>query len=475
MARLITFYICLWMTVLSPLFSFGQIEASRTEVDFGAIDRQTDRVIDFTFTNNGRDKAAILRSGFSHEYDILYSSRSIEPGASETLRVKYNPRKEGGFHEQVSIWFSNMDKPVYLTFKGEVLWVDNSGNVACPDFRSRPIDGGAAESFMVEIVDKETQNPIRKGRVRIVEKGRLRTTLITDRDGQSDFDVPISYYYLIADADGYMPIDTASYINRRNNYFRFELDKLEPDQEVVAITHSAEEVEEAEMEVVEEVSIRIDYKKPEEEPVEEPVAIDTPPTSISNEVLPEDQFRRNNVVFLIDVSQSMSQKGKMELLKASMLELVEVIRDVDQVAVVTYASNPEIVLKSTSGDKKQSIVPIVENLSGGGMTAGAKGFKTAYSHVMSNFLKEGNNQLIVVTDGAFKVSDTGKIESLVDKYEGKGVTTSVLGIKSNIHATRNLSAIADTGSGSFMVIENYDESKDKLIEEIKKQSAIAHN
>lgn len=474
MRILLKYYLITILTIgLSPLVH-SQISCSQTEVDFGEITRQTDRVVDFTFSNTSSSDALILRSGFSDEYEILYSSRSIAAGASETLRVKYNPRQKGGFHEQVSVWFSSMDKPVMLTFKGDVQFVDQSGHIACPDFRSRPIDGGASESFVIEVVDRESQKPIRKGRVRIVEKGRLRSTLITDREGQADFDVPISYYYLIADAEGYMPVDTASYINQRNNYFRFELEPLADNEEVVAITHQAEEVTEKELEVVEEVSIRIDFKKPpEEEPVEEPKPEEVEPLASTDEVLPVAQFRRNNVVFLIDVSQSMSQKGKMELVKAAMLELVEVIRDVDQVAVVTYASNPEVKLKSTSGDKKDDIAGIVEDIQAGGMTAGAKGFKTAYGQVMSNFLKEGNNQLIVVTDGAFKVSDTGKIDKLVDKYRDKGVKTSVLGIKSNIHATRNLTAIAETGHGSFMVIENYDESKEKLIDEIKKQSAIA--
>lgn len=455
---------------------FAQVSVSVAKIDFGTITRQSDRVIDFTFANNGESNTSILRSGFSPEYDILYSSRSIDPGSSETLRIKFNPRQKGAFYEEISIWFSSMKKPIVLTFKGEVEYVDDSGNIGCPDFRSRPANSQSEESFVVEIVDKESQYPIRKGRVRIVEKGRLRTTLTTDRNGQSDFNVPISYYYLVADAEGYMPADTASYINRRNNYFRFELDRLPENKEVELITHQVEEVEKKEMEIVEEVSIRIEFAKAEE-PEEESktntaVTMEPPEATGLGAALPVERYKRNNIVFLIDVSQSMSQKGRMDLLKAAMLELVEVIRDVDEVAIVTYASHPEVVLKRTTGDRKQDISQIVENLEAGGMTAGAKGFKSAYSQLMRGFLDDGNNQLIVVTDGAFKVSDTGKIENLVEKYQKKGVKTSVLGIKSNIHATRGLSSIAESGKGSFIKIENYDHSKHTLINEIKKQSAI---
>jgi Mg-chelatase subunit ChlD len=364
-----------------------------------------------------------------------------------------------------------MERPVILTFKGDVLYVDRS-DPACPDFSSRPPGTSPTESFIVEVYDVSTGRSIRNARVRIVENGVLQKTLTTDRSGISELDIPIGYYYLIADAQGYFPADTASYINRRNNHFRIG---LEPKPETLLAQEDSEEEPDNSEPKEETVFIRIDFNKESETELEiEPeIEIDGKPTDEIVEEdanLPESVYRRNNVVFLIDVSHSMNQKGKLDLLKASMLELTAVLRDVDQVSVITYAANPVVIVKNKTGADKHQISKSISALEAGGMTAGARGFKKAYEMARNEFIDDGNNQVIVATDGAFRAEDNETILKLARKNKGKGVKTSVVGIKSNVHTTKKLGEIADLGEGSFIQMDEYDRSLEQLIDEIKLQS-----
>jgi Ca-activated chloride channel family protein len=183
-------------------------------------------------------------------------------------------------------------------------------------------------------------------------------------------------------------------------------------------------------------------------------------------------YAKNNVVFLIDVSQSMAQKGKLELLKASMLRLTEALRDVDQVAIITYASQTDVVLDVAQAANKEEMARVIQGLEAGGMTAGAKGFKGAFALNLRHYLKDGNNQVIVATDGAFRKADHAKIVKMVKKYRRKDVHTTVIGIRSTSYASKVLKEIARSGDGSYLALDDFDAGQELLLDEIKKQSFI---
>jgi Ca-activated chloride channel family protein len=185
----------------------------------------------------------------------------------------------------------------------------------------------------------------------------------------------------------------------------------------------------------------------------------------------ESFYRRNNVVFLIDVSQSMAGMGKMDLLKASMSELVDELREIDNVSVVTYASDAKLVLPQTDGSKKEYILNTINALFAGGMTSGTRGFRMAYETAAKGYIEEGNNQVIVVTDGAFRASDNPMIVEMAQKQLQKGVKTSIVGIKSKPLAIISLTEIASWGGGNFVSINNLDQASEALLKEVRQQSA----
>ena len=447
---------------LFALCAQGQVESSIRKHDYGSIERTSDRVVDVQFTNRGSAKAFPLRTDVPVEFSYLWSGREVAPDSTLTLRLKYHPRKKGTLNETIQVFFSSMQEPISIKIKGEVEYVDRSENIACPSFRERPNDCCGEDAFTVKVIDKVTRKPIKDARVRVIEQGRLQRDVRTDREGIYTEPIPIGYYFLVADKEDYLGADTSSYVNRRNNYFELELTKMEaepePLEEIAVVQQEPKQQEEEQEQEQEEIAVVL-------EPIAEEIVV-------TSEELPEDQYARNSIIFLVDVSQSMNQKGKLDLLKASMLQLTDALRPIDQVALISYASRSEVILNVTSGDRKAAMEGAIQQLEAGGMTSGAKGFQSAYKLAQDHFIPGGNNQVIVATDGAFTKADQPRIEKMARKFRRSKVKTTVIGIRSNNYASNNLRKICGEGDGSFVFIDNYDSGLNALLEEIRKQSYL---
>jgi len=175
----------------------------------------------------------------------------------------------------------------------------------------------------------------------------------------------------------------------------------------------------------------------------------------------------SNLVFLIDVSGSMDEANKLPLVQQSMKLLTEQLRPQDKVAIVVYAGNAGLVLSSTAGDKKMSIKSAIDRLSAGGSTAGGEGIQLAYKVAKDNFIKDGNNRVILCTDGDFNVgvsSDDGLI-SLVEKERKSGVFLTVLGFGMGNYQDAKMQKLADKGNGNHAYIDNIKEANKVLVKE----------
>ncbi|WP_017258011.1 vWA domain-containing protein [Pedobacter arcticus] len=184
--------------------------------------------------------------------------------------------------------------------------------------------------------------------------------------------------------------------------------------------------------------------------------------SIKTESLPA-----SNLVFLIDVSGSMQGPDRLELLKTSMKLLTDQLRPNDKVAIVVYAGAAGLVLPSTNGNDKQKIKDALTNLSAGGSTAGGAGIKLAYETAKSNFIKGGNNRVILATDGDFNVgaSSDSEMQRMIEGYRSDGVFLSVLGFGSGNLKDSKMETIADKGNGNYAYIDGINEAKKVLINE----------
>ena len=174
----------------------------------------------------------------------------------------------------------------------------------------------------------------------------------------------------------------------------------------------------------------------------------------------------SNLVFLIDTSGSMYED--LDLLKDAFKLLVDELDEKDTVSIVTYAGTDEVLLSGVSCDRKGEILEALDSLESYGSTNGAAGIKTAYELAADNFIKGGNNRVILATDGDLNVGVTSESElhDLITEEAKTGVFLSVLGFGYGNYSDANLETLADNGNGNYSYIDSISEAKKVLVEEL---------
>ncbi|HEV7781330.1 MAG TPA: von Willebrand factor type A domain-containing protein [Chitinophagaceae bacterium] len=183
--------------------------------------------------------------------------------------------------------------------------------------------------------------------------------------------------------------------------------------------------------------------------------------------IPTDNLPASNMVFLIDVSGSMSGPARLGLVKASLKMLVDQLRQDDKVSIVVYAGAAGLVLNPTNGTEKIKIKEAIDNLEAGGSTAGGAGIKLAYKTAKDNFVKRGNNRVILCTDGDFNVgvSSNDELVRMVEEERKSGVFLTVLGYGMGNYQDSKMQQLADKGNGNHAYIDGISEAKKVLVNE----------
>jgi Ca-activated chloride channel family protein len=174
-----------------------------------------------------------------------------------------------------------------------------------------------------------------------------------------------------------------------------------------------------------------------------------------------------NLVFLIDVSGSMDLPNKLPLLKSAFSLLVNNLRAVDTVTIVTYGNSVGVWLPPTSGENKKKILESIEDLSPGGATPGEAGIRAAYRVAKSQMIKGGNNRVILATDGDFNEGETSEeeLEKLVDQYKHWGIYLTCLGVGMGNYKDSKLEVLAKKGNGNFAYLDDEQEAEKVLVRE----------
>ncbi|WP_394665896.1 von Willebrand factor type A domain-containing protein [uncultured Chryseobacterium sp.] len=176
--------------------------------------------------------------------------------------------------------------------------------------------------------------------------------------------------------------------------------------------------------------------------------------------IPMNNLPPSNIVFLIDTSGSMAAENKLPLLKSSLKILLDQLRPVDKVAMVVYAGSAGVVLPPTSVSEKGKIIESLDRLEAGGSTAGGAGIELAYKLAQENFIKNGNNRVILATDGDFNVgvSSKGDLESLIEEKRKSGIFLTCLGYGMGNYKDSKMETLADKGNGNYAYIDNLQEA-----------------
>lgn len=256
-------------------------------------------------------------------------------------------------------------------------------------------------------------------------------------------------------------VDTASYANVR----RMLLDGMLPPADAVRIEEMIN-------------YFRYDYPRPK----------DGEPFSVTAEIAPcpwnkdakllmvglqareiEQSARpASNLVFLIDVSGSMEGPDRLGLAQKAFMMLTEQLKPGDRVSIVTYAGSDNVVLTGATAEDRAKIIKAIENLFAGGCTAGSDGIRTAYRIAREQFIKGGNNRVILATDGDLNVGVTseGELARLIQEEKKSGVFLSVMGFGDGNYKDNKLEALADHGDGNYAYIDSELEARKALVEEM---------
>jgi Mg-chelatase subunit ChlD len=166
----------------------------------------------------------------------------------------------------------------------------------------------------------------------------------------------------------------------------------------------------------------------------------------------------------------MAQGDKWPLTKQALSSLSGVMRATDQLSVITYSEKAKVILNTTNGNEVSDLGLLLEGKKPNGQTSGTAGFNAAFRMLRKSKIEAGNNQLFVITDGAFKPEDEKHIEKLVRLANKRKIHTTVIVVKGSKFAKENLEKISQFGEGSFLCIENAEDAQSKIFELIKQQS-----
>lgn len=436
-----TLLLILFLFQLFPAFS--QIIFDKSFHDFGQLKQGNKLFVDFKLTNAGNKTANIIR--IEEPYGVSYriSKKTIEPDSTITVRFKYIPKRKEAFERNILVYISALSEPLIFTLKGEALYANPKETMEVPEFETEKKTDIPLYQLTINVVDANTKEPVNKAILEILWDGLQYKKVSTNAQGKIIQQLYSDNYYFLTYAPGYSMQETAVILEADNQSITIELGEKKPNEMLVETKKDSSIVPE----------------------------VKETPTEKTNE-LDINRYAPNNVVFLLDVSVSMKQKGRLDLMKVAMIELVQMLRPIDKLSIVTYSSTTEVVIESQAVTDKTSIIKVIQNLEAGGLTAGGKGLKKAYQIAEKSQIIDGNNQVLIATDGAFNLEkgDKDMLSQAKNAAEKKNITLTVVGVINEKWTEKSMKSLATEGKGNYISIKNYNDAKSVLVEEIKRNS-----
>lgn len=452
--------------LLLTFYGFGQTTVSVNTIDFGDIDAQTARFQDIRVTNTSDKPTYILRVEQSPELVYNISTDIIYPDSTFYIRVQVNPKSKGRFNYVLRVHFSDQTTPTEIRLIGFVVEIPDysqSSYTKCPDFKATPTLLSPS-SLTIITVDKTTGTPLARTSVAIIRNGSPAGAWITGKNGSFVTTSPSGYFYFLAAHEGYLKKEAGIYVRADISEITIPMTKdssyTKPTDDPPTLTASSIVLtkEEAQQIISSELSIpTIDSATQQRSPE---LAL-IPISDFSS-----NYFKPVNVIFVLDISSSMKMGEKMELLKYSMNQLIDMLRPEDQLGIVVYADNARVYQASTPGDRKEILRNSIDKLKPMGMSAGGKGIQLGYKQVMLQYNSDETNMVIVITDGAFN-KESDNYQKSVRRYAKKGVVLSVVGIQASKKDAVLMTAAAEYGNGRFVSVQKLADAHNNLKQEIR--------
>jgi len=432
----------------------AQLQADRVYFDFGNIEHFNNDTAYFTFTNTGSKTIYLLQTQPKDDYAILCDTKTIAAGEQMRIGIVYYTGQKGRFNLTVPLYFSHLAAPMELNIKGNIRSITQTAFSTCPSIENTsPLKPGQSP-FSVIVKDAETSERIDDAKVKVSRKNISFNCV--PGFAQMAYQCKCDYgrLQITADKTGYIPENVSFDYDAVNNTCIILLHKnKEPliEKQIISENHRSKDT------LLE---------------VDEPLVYI--PSSMTDSGFNSERYKPNHLIFIIDISKSMRDSVKLQYLKQSIRELLKEIRPQDYVTLITYASRVKVVFENVSGRNRNELMMAIDTLSANGGSNGAKSIVMAYEIAEKHYIKGGNNQIFLATDGLFNSNSLGE-EDLYKiarkEYNRNKVILSTIGFGKDAKAMAFLDKLAKNGHGNFLTIEVLPSDLHLLLEEVKKQSS----
>lgn len=454
-------------TLLLCFNGIGQTTTVSTNtVDFGEITALTTRYQDISMLNKGEKPCYILRVDHSPELVYNISTDIIYPDSTFFMRIQVNPKSKGHFNYVVRIYLSDQLTPTEIRVKGNVVELPDYSQTIytkCPDFKSTPTLL-AKTNLTVITVDKLTGTPLARTSVAIIRNGSPEGAWITGKNGSFTTNTPAGYFYFLAAHEGYLKKEAGVYIHPEINEITIPLSK---DSSFVVSTSEQSPIAETSVSLTKEEAQRIistQLATPTNDSIVQQSIPELAQIPISD--FSSTYFKPVNVIFVLDISSSMKMGEKMDLLKYSMNQLIDMLRPEDQLGIVVYSNKASVYQVSTPGDRKEILRNSIDKLKPMGLSAGGKGIQLGYKQVMHQYNSTQTNLVIVITDGAFN-KESNNYQKTVRRYAKKGIILSVVGVQASKKDAELMTTAAAFGNGRYVSVQKLADAHNNLKQEIR--------
>ncbi|MES2616614.1 MAG: VWA domain-containing protein [Bacteroidota bacterium] len=442
--------------------AMAQLSGDKTMHNFGAINNYNNDTAYFEFTNTSGKVTYLLPTQPREDYQVFCNTKTVAPGETITIGIIYYTSKKGRFSIDVPLYFSHSATPLNLVLKGDIRSIHPNALTICPSIEnSKPLNHTVP--FNVIVRDKATNAMLKDARVSVKQKKKNINCVPGFRSMAFQCNCEYGPMDVNASHDGYMPATEAFEFNMDNNTCLVYLEKL-PEQPHDTI-------------------IRLDDKITIEEKVEDKITVvDTTkeevilyqPVEPKTGEFNKEQYKPNHLIFVIDVSGSMKDSTKLGYLKQSMKALIDILRPEDYITLITYAGKINLVFENVNGISKTQLYEAIDTLTARGGTAGGEAMLMAYKMAREHFIKDGNNQVFLATDGMFSgrgLTEQDLYKLVRNEYLRYGIKLTTIAFGKYPKALEFLAELAQKGRGRSLAIRTLPDDKAVLIEEVKKQSA----
>ena len=438
--------------------------------DYGTINFWNNEAFTVKIINQSDKELSFLPIFYNQKYKVWFSQPKLKPGEEGHISIIYYSEKKGTFEKTIPVYHSLSGDPILFKMNGYIKDFDPEAQLVCPTVNNGPSQN--LGKIKIEVRDFDTDKIIQADQISIES---LSGRKIVPHENGKGYEVALSsgQYKITASHSNYEQyearVNLSSYQRKFIVYLvkkTIEIDK--PEDVFVGEEKDGSYGEEK-------PSKYSESDRPDIVVIEEPDLIDTSmvENDHSNQIeLDPNIYNFNNIILVADISTSMKYNNKVNYLNSSVNQLIEALRRKDQVGMISLASTANVIHAPGYVTNKDSLRSILTTIKIGGATNGGAALQMAYKMASEHFVLEGNNQIIIATDGTFTGGSMSRKEmlELIQLKTEEGIHLSTIGLNPNERGILFLNKLAEIGLGDYIQINGKEGEESKLLEMVKIQS-----